>query len=435
MLPLLLAPSPGALANPWDSFDPLERIPLSEPPLPDLVPSAPPLGVHASGPGGGDLPADVPDGDAAGSSPSRDPVARAQAASEPAGAAATAWAGGLATEYPGHARDALAQYARRDAPAFAESSAGRTQGWALFWSGVAFRWLEGAPSHVCRAAHRTLDGPVVPDVVAEEAGSLLSPALVFLEQTARDAVAELPAPRNGEGPRRGCVPGGAAASLQVGSDVREEAVDVSRSLARRESPAPSAGIAVGHALAVEAGARSSPLAAAQALAEGRATVPPAALPAIAFLLAAFLLLAWALYRKLEGHDALAQSTRRTIHELVKERPGVTAGGIARAVDLNRRTVLHHLHVLCESRLLTAERIGGQVRYFVTGSVDEVDRRSAVVLATERARAVFAAMRASPHATLDELSAATGIARSTVAFHATRLRRAGLLGGSNGSSST
>jgi len=68
-------------------------------------------------------------------------------------------------------------------------------------------------------------------------------------------------------------------------------------------------------------------------------------------------------------QALADPTRRRILELLKE-GGMTAGDIAAHFDISQPSVSHHLKLLRSAELVTAEREGQHIIYYLNLSVLE-----------------------------------------------------------------
>lgn len=68
-------------------------------------------------------------------------------------------------------------------------------------------------------------------------------------------------------------------------------------------------------------------------------------------------------------QALADPTRRRILQILKD-GGLTAGEIAAHFDISQPSVSHHLTVLKNSGLVTAEREGQFITYYINLSVLE-----------------------------------------------------------------
>ncbi|MGI6468745.1 MAG: winged helix-turn-helix transcriptional regulator [Syntrophomonadaceae bacterium] len=68
-------------------------------------------------------------------------------------------------------------------------------------------------------------------------------------------------------------------------------------------------------------------------------------------------------------QALADPTRRRILELLRE-GGMTAGDIAAHFEMSQPSVSHHLKLLKNAELVTAEREGQYIKYYLNLSVLE-----------------------------------------------------------------
>ena len=68
-------------------------------------------------------------------------------------------------------------------------------------------------------------------------------------------------------------------------------------------------------------------------------------------------------------QALADPTRRRILELLRE-GGMTAGDITAHFDMSQPSVSHHLKLLKNAELVTAEREGQYIKYYLNLSVLE-----------------------------------------------------------------
>ncbi|HVL86644.1 MAG TPA: helix-turn-helix domain-containing protein [Candidatus Thermoplasmatota archaeon] len=167
-----------------------------------------------------------------------------------------------------------------------------------------------------------------------------------------------------------------------------------------------------------------PVASWQGTARAAATPAPAAWLLLVFL--AFLLLpALLLYSRLRRQDVLANATRAALCELVRARPGLAAGGLARALARNRTSVLHHLRVLRGAGLVEARVVGRRTRYFPAGSGDDdAQRRVRVALASPVARRVALHLALRGADSLGAIARATGVPKSTVRWHVNRLARLG-----------
>jgi len=65
--------------------------------------------------------------------------------------------------------------------------------------------------------------------------------------------------------------------------------------------------------------------------------------------------------------ALADPTRRKILEMLNEK-SLSAGDIAQAFDMTKPSISHHLNVLKNAELVSAERDGQNIIYSINSSV-------------------------------------------------------------------
>ncbi len=56
-------------------------------------------------------------------------------------------------------------------------------------------------------------------------------------------------------------------------------------------------------------------------------------------------------------SALAHTTRREILDLVRDRPGIAVGELAKSFDVTRIAVMNHLNVLTNAGLITSRKVG------------------------------------------------------------------------------
>lgn len=135
----------------------------------------------------------------------------------------------------------------------------------------------------------------------------------------------------------------------------------------------------------------------------------------------------ALYRRLTSRNMMACPTRQAVFERVVAAPGTTAGGIARALGVERRTVNHHLTVLHEFGAIEARQMGKRIRFYKNGGAySESEKLAHAALANPKAVAVARVLARAPGVGLAELAQSTGLAKSTAKWHLARLERMGLV---------
>lgn len=155
------------------------------------------------------------------------------------------------------------------------------------------------------------------------------------------------------------------------------------------------------------------------------TTSPALLPWV--LGAGLVGFAWLLYHRLRRERALEQVTRRRIHDMIREEPGIRLGTIAGRLDLAYPTVEQHMRVL-ERFGLVAKQGNGQKHYFVLGAQPKEELQLHVeLLATPSVRAVYEFLHAhGREADLSSLIGALGLSPSTVSEAASKLSGAGVI---------
>ena len=65
--------------------------------------------------------------------------------------------------------------------------------------------------------------------------------------------------------------------------------------------------------------------------------------------------------------ALAHETRRTILDLVRDKPGQSVGELARSFDVSRIAIMNHLTVLEDAGLLISEKDGRSRRLYLNAA--------------------------------------------------------------------
>lgn len=145
--------------------------------------------------------------------------------------------------------------------------------------------------------------------------------------------------------------------------------------------------------------------------------------------------AWALWRWLGGvglfsrfdkDELLENPVRRRIVDAVEAHPGLHLEEMVRRLDLSRGQADHHLSRLVEGGLLVEHVAAGYRAYFRPGQFDAELREALVHLKTDGARELLEAARSQTQAGVRELARRTGLAPSTVSYHADRLEAVGLL---------
>lgn len=118
-------------------------------------------------------------------------------------------------------------------------------------------------------------------------------------------------------------------------------------------------------------------------------------------------------------------TRRRIHGLVQQHPGLHFRDLVSRLDLAQGTVQYHLGVLVREGLLTVSEDRGFTRYYAGGRVRPEDRPILDALRRQYARCIVAHLVEKDLST-QELSTLLGKAPSTVSWHLARLTEAGVV---------
>lgn len=133
----------------------------------------------------------------------------------------------------------------------------------------------------------------------------------------------------------------------------------------------------------------------------------------------------ALFSRLRTPDLLQHPVRLELVQRIEAQPGVHYQDLVRAVGKGKGAVEHHLRKLQEGGLVKSLATGGYTCYFPVA----FDRRLAAAtpaLKSEGARALMAAIQATPGASAGHLAIATGLSPAAVSHHLQRLGAAGLV---------
>lgn len=133
-----------------------------------------------------------------------------------------------------------------------------------------------------------------------------------------------------------------------------------------------------------------------------------------------------LYSRIQREEAMLNSRRSQLYELVRAEPGIHLSDLVRRSGLGWGAALYHLGVLEKNRVLVAHDEGGFKRYFANGMHPREEMRRLVALRHEAAKALFDAVQAGPGRNGRELAATLGLSPSTLARASERLEEAGLV---------
>lgn len=134
---------------------------------------------------------------------------------------------------------------------------------------------------------------------------------------------------------------------------------------------------------------------------------------------------FALFSRLSHERLLDHPARAAIAAAVAAAPGIQYLRLARAVELPRSTMEHHLRKLLDAGVVVQVQGNGMACYFRKGAVDHRVMTAVPFVSAESARKIAEAATQAPGASMSELALATGLQLDTVAYHAHRLERHGL----------
>jgi predicted transcriptional regulator len=133
-----------------------------------------------------------------------------------------------------------------------------------------------------------------------------------------------------------------------------------------------------------------------------------------------------LYSRIEREEAMLNSRRSQLYELVRAEPGIHLSDLVRRSGLGWGAALYHLSVLEKNRVLVVQAQGGFKRYFANGQHHRHEMPRLAALRHEAARLLFEAIQAVPGRSGRELAAALDLSPSTLARASDRLEDAGMV---------
>jgi predicted transcriptional regulator len=127
----------------------------------------------------------------------------------------------------------------------------------------------------------------------------------------------------------------------------------------------------------------------------------------------------------------ASSTRLTVFDAIRRYPGIHVRGLARNLRMEVALVQYHLKALEEDGLIEFHEQGGYTRYYPTkkakeGVVDAIDKPLLGLLREEAPLHIVLTLLDQGALTHKELAEETGIGKSTLSYHLTKLAQAGLI---------
>lgn len=119
---------------------------------------------------------------------------------------------------------------------------------------------------------------------------------------------------------------------------------------------------------------------------------------------------------------LDNPSRRRIHSLVRDQPGIHLRGLVRASGLAFGAVSYHIRVLEDMGYVQSWTAGTRRCFYPCGTLPRPDTPSL----TSRQIQVLEIVEAAPGTRLDDVAHALGLSPKTVAYHARGLRARGWL---------
>lgn len=133
-----------------------------------------------------------------------------------------------------------------------------------------------------------------------------------------------------------------------------------------------------------------------------------------------------LFSKIKKGAVLDHPLREQVVEALRAEPGMTTQALRRRFEVGYSTLAHHVRILEQHDLVTAQREGRHRRLFVVGTTDRRARAGAALLANHATARVYEAVQAHPGGSLKRIAQATGVGANTVHWHLRRLEDAGLV---------
>lgn len=134
----------------------------------------------------------------------------------------------------------------------------------------------------------------------------------------------------------------------------------------------------------------------------------------------------ALYTRLARPRLLQQEARARTYQLVADRPGIHASGVARHLGGGHGPAEYHLGVLVREGFLTRVVAKGFRRYFVTGKLPPDEMRAITAMHQRRGADALQLLAQRPGLTVGELAAALGVQPPAASKTVDALAAAGLV---------
>lgn len=129
---------------------------------------------------------------------------------------------------------------------------------------------------------------------------------------------------------------------------------------------------------------------------------------------------------MDKEELLELETRREIHDLIRDRPGIHFRAIKRELGQPTGALEYHLHTMEEQDLITSREGDRYKRFYVTGELDRRDKDVIGLLRQDRPREILTFLLLNPLSTHKRILANFDIAPSTLSFHLSKLQDADLV---------
>lgn len=134
-----------------------------------------------------------------------------------------------------------------------------------------------------------------------------------------------------------------------------------------------------------------------------------------------------LFSHVPRDSALQHPSRRRIHEIVSEQPGICVADVCRLADLSRSTVDYHLDILVRHDLLALRREGKLHHIYARDqNLDRGEKQAYAALRNARCRRIASFVDANPGSNQSAISNALAIPRSRAYEFLRGLQESGIL---------
>lgn len=134
-----------------------------------------------------------------------------------------------------------------------------------------------------------------------------------------------------------------------------------------------------------------------------------------------------LYHRIRTNEALENGTRKRIHDMIVENPGVSIQGAARLADVSHSTATYHMERLVQAGMVLRVRDGNKVRYYKNGGAfTETERKFLPLTKSKGTMKVLSRLLSEPDAYRAKLASELGLSTATVNWHLKRLFECGLV---------